>query len=124
MINIFLDAAAAFAVGTLAGIGVGGGGLLVIYLVLFRHINQIEAQGINLAFFVLSAAASLPIHLKKRRFSWFTVITLSASGLIGAWIGSSLAKICPPDIVRKCFGGLLIFSGLLELFSKKEEKTR
>ena len=39
----------------LSGLGIGGGGLLVIYLAFFTDTPQITAQGINLLFFIFSS---------------------------------------------------------------------
>ena len=38
----------------LAGMGVGGGGLLVLYLVFIKDMGQTMAQGLNLVFFIMS----------------------------------------------------------------------
>ena len=43
-----------FLLAALSGMGVGGGGLFVIYLSLFTNTPQLTAQGMNLLFFLLS----------------------------------------------------------------------
>ena len=48
----------------LAAMGVGGGGLLVIYLTLVKELPQLYAQGINLLFFLPSALVSLLFKIK------------------------------------------------------------
>ena len=45
--------------------GVGGGGLLVIYLTAIKDIPQLAAQGINLLFFLPSAFVSVLLQLKE-----------------------------------------------------------
>lgn len=50
--------------GVLSGFGVGGGTLLLIYLTAFAGMPQNQAQGINLLYFLPSAAAALPAHIK------------------------------------------------------------
>ena len=50
-----IDTVVAFFASALAAMGVGGGGLLVIYLTLVRATEQISAQGINLFFFLFSS---------------------------------------------------------------------
>ena len=59
--------AALFVFAVLSGLGVGGGGLLVIYLALFTDVAQLSAQGINLLFFIFSCGASMLVHLSKRK---------------------------------------------------------
>ena len=46
-------------------------------------------------------------------------------GSLGAVAGSFIANATDVTIVKKIFGGFLLFSGLIELFSKskKSEKT-
>lgn len=112
---------AAAATGTLAGLGVGGGGLLVIYLVLIKGMGQIEAQGINLAFFVVCSLVSQSIHQKKRRILKKALLCIAPAAVLGALLGSFLCTLCPPAVVRRCFGVLLLFSGLWELFSQHRE---
>ena len=50
--------------GILSAFGIGGGSLLLIYLTSFAAIDQHQAQGINLLYFLPAAAAALPAHHK------------------------------------------------------------
>jgi len=120
-----IDLIAGILISTLAGLGVGGGGLLVVYLTVAKDISQIEAQGINLLFFVVAGAASLIIHIKKRKLEFKSIILMIIFGSIGAVAGSFIANSTDATIVKKIFGGFLLVSGLIELFSKtkKAEKT-
>lgn len=119
---IFLDLLAAFAVATLAGMGVGGGGLLVLYLTAIRHVGQIEAQGINLLFFLAASLGAMVIHLKKRTIRWKTVLFLSLGGVITAPLGAYLASVTDTSLLRRLFGGLLVLSGVAALWGKKPAK--
>ena len=112
-------------IAALAGLGVGGGGLLVIYLTMAKNISQLEAQGINLLFFVTAGAASLIVHIKKRKLKWKLIIFMIIFGSAGAVAGSLIASATDVSIVKKIFGGFLLVSGLIELFTKSEktEKT-
>lgn len=107
-----------FSVALLSGLGIGGGGLLVIYLVLFCGTPQIEAQGINLVWFIFSSAASMVVHLIKRKLNFKLVSFLVVFGSVGAVIGSLMAKSIDPEALRKCFGVLLTASGLMTLFKR------
>ena len=111
---------ASFFVALLAGLGVGGGGLLVLYLTLVCHTPQAEAQGINLLFFLCAAGAAFLVNRKRRQFPWRTVLLLTASGVILVIPGAILATAVKNEILRKCFGGLLILSGIVSLFRKNE----
>ena len=99
----------------LAGLGIGGGGLLVIYLSFFTDTPQIEAQGINLLFFIFSSAASMLVHIKKRRLPFLLIFLLAVTGGIGSALGSMSALATDPLILRRLFGGLLTASGIIAL---------
>ena len=116
-----IDFIAGLCISVLAGLGIGGGGLLVIYLTMAKDISQIEAQGINLLFFVTAGAASLIIHMKKRKLNFKNIIVMIIFGSIGAILGSIIANFTDGAIIKKIFGGFLLISGLIELFSKAGE---
>ncbi len=99
----------------LAGLGIGGGGLLVIYLAFFTDTPQITSQGINLLFFIFSSAASMLIHLKHRRLPFLLILILAVTGGVGAALGSITALNADPSILRRLFGGLLTVSGIITL---------
>jgi len=113
----FIDFIAGICVSALAGLGVGGGGLLVIYLTIVKQNPQVESQGINLLFFVVAGAASLIIHIKKRKLNAAVLVIIIICGSVGAIFGSIAANFTDGEIVRKIFGGFLIISGIIELFS-------
>jgi len=115
-----IDFIAGILISALAGLGVGGGGLLVIYLTMVKDVSQIEAQGINLLFFVLAGASSLIIHIKKRKLDLKNIIVMIIFGSVGALTGSLIANFTDGEIIKKIFGGFLLLSGLIELFSKSE----
>lgn len=108
----------AFAVAVLMGMGVGGGGLLVIALVFLAGVEQRTAQGINLLFFLFSAASSMVIHLRRRRVDR-TLLLGILPGCAAAFAGARLAENIPTETLRLLFGILLVLSGgvgLLSLF--------
>jgi uncharacterized membrane protein YfcA len=126
----FVDMMAAFFMGALSGMGIGGGGLLVIYLTLIRGAEQINAQGINLYFFVFASIAALFIHCRKRRIDYSLVLLLSAFGMPVSLFGGLLASVTDPYLLRKIFGVMLIIAGGISLvrtvlpyiINKKERK--
>jgi len=120
----FIDFIAGILISLLAGLGIGGGGLLVIYLIMVKDISQIEAQGINLLFFVVAGAASLIIHIKKRKLDLKNIIVMIIFGSLGAVAGSFIANLTDATIVKKIFGGFLLLSGIIELFSKSKKSKK
>lgn len=120
---IIINMTAAALIACLAGLGIGGGGLLVIYLTLVLKTEQLTAQGINLIFFIFSALASLCIHFKKRRINIRTVALLAITGIAGSVLGSYISHNIEVEILRKIFGGLLIFSGVTVFLGRREDRN-
>ena len=116
MIDIF----ASFIIAVLSGLGVGSGGLFVIWLTLAAGTPQIAAQGLNLLFFLFSAGASLLVHLFKRKILWGAVFLLTSVGIVGSLLGSFVAGYISAALMRKLFGLMLIISGGFIIFKKKK----
>ena len=121
---------ATFLISALMGMGVGGGGLFVIYLTLCLGYPQILAQGTNLFFFVVAGVASLFYHFKKRRIVLWQVALMVVFGSVGSILFSKLALSLDPKYPRIALGVLLVISGLITLFNiiikanrKKFKKT-
>lgn len=117
-----LDALAAFVTAILAGTGIGGGGLFVIYLTAVRHLPQSDAQALNLVFFIAAGVAALPYHVKSRHLNFRFIIPCIILGCIGTLLGGELRRSFPEETVRVFFGFLLIFVGFRSLFSKKYDQ--
>ena len=108
------NAIISFIIAALSGMGVGGGGLFVIYLSLFTNIPQITCQGINLLFFILSGGAGFFVHLKKRRFFPVTLL-LAVTAMVGAIAGVIIGGFVSNFILRKAFGTMLVVTGIFSL---------
>ena len=121
-----LDIIASFAIAVLSGMGIGSGGLLVIYLTLVSSTPQLAAQGINLLFFLFSTGAAMTVHLRRRKIDYNAVLLMSTLGILGALVGSFTAGVLPTSLIRKLFGAMLIISGAVALFKKdnNEEKEK
>ena len=107
-----------FIIAALSGLGVGSGGLLVIYLTLIEKVPQLTAQGANLIFFILASLSSLIFNLPKRRIPYGAVLVMSVLGIGGSLIGTHFAAILPAEILRKIFGVMLVGSGIFALKKK------
>ncbi|MBQ4119397.1 MAG: TSUP family transporter [Clostridia bacterium] len=106
--------------GILGSMGLGGGGVLIIYLSLFTNTKQLTSQGINLLFFVPIGILSIIIYSIKKQIKWKTTIKIAIFGIIGAIIGILLADVLGGGITRKLFAGLLIIMGIGEIFKKSK----
>lgn len=105
--------------GILTGFGIGGGTLLILYLTMFCNVSQINAQGINLIYFLPTAGSALITHIKSRRVVIRAVILAGASGVLAAILASFVASGIDMTLLRRIFGGFLIIVGISELFAKK-----
>ncbi len=112
---LILTLTCAFVISVLSGLGIGGGGLFVIYLTLFTDTPQLVAQGLNLLFFLFSAGASLPIHLMRRSILGSAVLIMTLAGILGSLTGSLLSSVTNEALLRKIFGAMLSVSGIFSL---------
>ena len=113
---------AAFLAGLLSGaagaMGLGGGGVLLIYLTIFAGVEQLTAQGINLLFFLPCAVVALLLYSGKKMIRWKVALPCAAFGLLGAFLGSLLAGYIGGGVLSRVFAAGLILLGIRELFSR------
>ena len=120
--TVIFSSLLSFIIAALSGMGVGGGGLFVIYLALFTDTPQLMAQGMNLLFFLFSAGASVTVHLAKRQIYPLLILILAVSGALGSLAGTYLAHLVSPTLLRKIFGVMLIITGTFSLKRKDTKK--
>lgn len=114
---------ASFLSGLMGSLGLGGGGVLLLYLTLVLHTNQLEAQGINLLFFLPVGGLALLLHAKNRLVAWRVALPALLLGVPGVWVGSKLAGLAGA-LLPKLFGGLLLILGLKEIFARPKGSPR
>lgn len=108
--------------GVLSGFGIGGGTLLLIYMTSFAGVEQHLAQGINLLYFLPTAAAALPAHIKNGYVDKSAALPAIAAGLAGTGLAAWAATALDVALLRRFFGGFLIFIGIRELFRPSERR--
>ena len=113
--NSVADLIAGAVIALLSGMGVGSAGLLVVWLTLTGSVSQSTAQALNLYFFMFSSAASLLVHLRRRKIFWSAAGFMIVFGAVGATAGSALSAYVDPTLLRRLFGGMLIFCGGVSL---------
>ncbi|HIZ16429.1 MAG TPA: sulfite exporter TauE/SafE family protein [Firmicutes bacterium] len=109
---------AALLAGAAGALGLGGGGVLIIYLSAFASMDQLKSQGINLLFFIPLAIIAIIIHSKHHLIKWKDIIPICICGLIGAVGGSIVAGMIDASILSKIFAVGIAALGVKELFSK------
>lgn len=103
---------AGFLSGLIGSMGFGGGGVLIIYLVIFMNVPQLKAQGINLIFFVPCAILATVIYTIKKQIDYKKILPVIIGGIIGAIISSFLLKSINTDYLSKVFAIFLIIMGI------------
>ena len=95
------------AAGVLSGFGVGGGTLLLVYMTAFAGLDQRLAQGINLLYFLPSAAMALPAHWRNGSVVRPVLLPAILAGLLTAGVTAWVATVVEVELLRRCFGGFL-----------------
>ena len=108
--------------GIIGAMGIGGGGVLIIYLTLMAGVDQMTAQGINLLFFIPCAVIALVIHSRKKLIVWRLAFPMILGGLVGVTVGAYSAQLIGPNMLGKIFSAFLIFIGLRQLFARKKDR--
>ena len=113
-----------FLSGVIGAMGLGGGGVLLIYLTAFASVEQMNAQGINLLFFLPTGLLALVVYAAKKQIRWKTVLWMWLGGVLGATSGFFAARFMGGDSLSRLFACFLIIFGISRLFArvKKEKK--
>ena len=102
--------------GFLAGMGVGGGSLLMLWLTAVMHMEYANARTINLLFFLPTALITTLFHRRQGSVNIRKILPGIIFACIGAGIFTIIGKQIDTALLQKLFGGILILTGFLELF--------
>ena len=122
MLSFLIAIAAGLVCGVLSGFGIGGGSLLMVWMTAVLSMEQKAAQGINLLYFLPTAAAALIFHTKNRLSEWKAVVPAAIAGSVTAALAALLSANLEMSLLRKLFGGFLILVGLSEVFLKTRKE--
>lgn len=92
--------------------GVGGGILIVPFLVLAVGESQHVAEGTSLLIALPTALAGALVHRRNNFVSWPHSRTLALGGVAGAYLGATLALALPGDTLRRMFAVVLLLIGV------------
>ncbi len=120
--STFIPIIAGFLSGLIGSMGFGGGGVLIIYLVIFANIPQLQAQGINLIFFVPCAVLATIIYTVKKQIEYKKILPVIIGGIIGAIVSSFLLKNINTNYLSKAFAIFLIVMGVSSILRLKKTK--
>lgn len=104
----------------LTGLGVGSGGLYILWLTLVKGIEQTKAQGLNLLFFSLCVIAATLVNYRYHRIVTRPVMIVLLFGILSSIPASFLAQKIDTELLSRLFGGFLVFAGSMVFFSKSK----
>lgn len=113
--NSIISIIAGFLSGLIGAMGFGGGGVLIIYLVVFANTPQIVAQGINLIFFIPCAITATIIYLIKKQIKIKVILPVIAGGIAGAVFASYFLNFIKSEWLSKAFAVFLIIMGITSI---------
>lgn len=99
---------AGIASGVIAGMGMGGGTLLIPALTLLLGVAQRNAQGVNMLSFLPAAVIALAIHHKAGRLDVKKSVSAVIFGIVGAVLGSLAAGWIREETLKRVFGIFLM----------------
>lgn len=121
MTDWLIPALAGFGTGILSAWGIGGGTLLLLIMTLFLGVEQTQAQGINLLYFLPTAGMSLIEHRKNGYLDCEILRTAAPLGTLAALAAAWAATRFDIALFRKPFGLFLLWAGGTMLMQKKKK---
>lgn len=119
LLMIFLSSA-------LGSMGLGGGSLLMLYLLFLTELPQQQAQMLNLFLFLPTAALGAFLHSKNKLLDLSALKKLLLPGIAGCIAGSFLGSALEGTLLRKLFAAFLLLMALKEfhsLWKEHQQKT-
>lgn len=109
-------AAAGVLVGILSALfGVGGGILMVPFMVLVLDKGQHLSEGTSLLVIVPTAVVGVLMHNRGNFVSFRAAALLAGGGMGGAYLGAALALKLPAETLQVMFGILMALVGIRTL---------
>lgn len=94
-------------------VGTGGSGLMITLMTVGFQIPVYTALGVGLASMTFSTLSGTLSHLREHEVEVKTGLTIGLGGIIGAFIGSNVSNIIPPNILTKLVAFMMFFSSLI-----------
>lgn len=111
--DLLIGVAAGACAGVLAGFfGVGGGVVMIPFMVAFLGATQHKAHGTSLAIMVFIALFGAAQYVLNGYIEWKLVAGLAVGSVVGAVIGARLMMKVPAYQLRRVFGLIMIAAAL------------
>ena len=116
MVDFIFPLVIGILLGFLAGMGVGGGSLLLLWLTQVAQLEQTQARMINLLFFLPAALISTLFRRKQQQIAVKPAISAVIAGCTAAVLFTMISRNIDVTLLKKLLGGLLILTGIREVF--------
>ena len=110
--------------GVVAGMGMGGGTILIPALTLLIGMGQHAAQGVNMIAFIPGAIIALVVHAKAGRLNVKSCIPIMILGAAGAVAGALVANSLEADWLKRAYGVFLIGLSVIQFISGEKNKSK
>lgn len=109
-------------VGIISGLlGAGGGFVIIPALVFYAFLDIRTAVGSSLLIIALNSLVGFTGDIAHHVFDWTKLLTITALGISGTFIGNWLSEKLPASGIKKIFGLFILVTGLfilgIELFN-------
>ena len=116
MVSFLFPLLIATILGFLAGMGVGGGSLLLLWLTQVVNMPHPQARILNLLFYLPSAIIASVLRIKRTKLPLNIILPGLVSGCVCAAVFTIISVTWNTDSLKKVLGWLLIAVGLREIF--------
>ncbi len=118
----FLHELITFVLATVAGLGVGSGGVYLLWLKEGLGVEDEKAVFLNLLFFCVALLVAATVHARAKRLDFRFLFEIVLFGIPGALLGRWLNAFFSPVLLRLFLGAFLVFSGIFSLIVSKKKK--
>ncbi|MCX8053634.1 MAG: sulfite exporter TauE/SafE family protein [Armatimonadetes bacterium] len=93
-------------------LGIGGGTVIVPSLVFFLNFNQHKAHGTSLAAVFMVSTAGVAVYYLHGYVEWRLAGVMAIGGVVGAWLGATIAAMINSTVLRRVFCVFLAMVGV------------
>jgi uncharacterized membrane protein YfcA len=98
---------------TLGAMGSGGSILTLPVLVYMARVEPSNAVAMSLAIVGATSTVGALLHRRQGNFHLKAFALLGITGIVGAYLGSTLTRLLPASTLMLVFAGLMVFVGVL-----------
>lgn len=103
-------------VGIVSGLlGAGGGFIIIPALIFYASLDIKTAVGSSLLIIALNSLMGFAGDIFHHQFDWVQLLSITALGISGTFLGNWLSSRLPALRIKKIFGWFLLLTGLLIL---------